>query len=222
MVLYSDDWHPGVIGIVASRIAEEYGRPTIMIALAGDEGKGSARSIGGFHIYEGLRDCATHLVGFGGHKYAAGLKISRDQIQTFQIFFEEAAKRKLGDTDFIPTISIDADVDLEDITPELLSYLSLLAPYGSANPKPIFATKKKLPIFDIRILGKDTLKFTLKGKRGRYDVIGFGMGHLNSQLPSEVRIAFHPKINDWQGVKKLQLELRALEGDSADTPFSTL
>lgn len=212
VVLSSDQWHPGVIGIVASRLAEEFWRPTILIALDGEEGKGSARSIAGFHLYEGLQECADHLVGFGGHKYAAGLKISRDKIQAFQDCFEEAVKGKLGDEeDFIPTLFIDAEVDLEEITPELLSHLATLAPYGPANPKPIFSTRERLPIHDIRMLRKDTLRFALKDNKRHYEVIGFGMGHLGSQLSAELKIAFHPRMNDWQGVQRLQLELRAVE-----------
>jgi single-stranded-DNA-specific exonuclease len=214
LVLSSDDWHPGVIGIVAARLAEEFWRPTILIALKGDAGKGSARSIAGFHVYEGLQECEEHLLGFGGHKYAAGLQISRDKIQDFRDCFEEAVKRKWGAMDFMPTIVIDAEVDLGEITPELLNYLSFFPPYGSANPRPIFSTKEKLPIRDIRILKKDTVKFALREKQRSYEVIGFGMGTLGPKLPSEVRIAFHPKVNDWQGAKRLQLELRDVETDS--------
>jgi single-stranded-DNA-specific exonuclease len=213
LVLSSDEWHPGVIGIVASRLAEEFWRPVILIAVDGDAGKGSARSIVGFHLYEGLQECEEHLRGFGGHKYAAGLKISRDKIQAFRASFEEAVKSKLGDAAPTPTISIDAEVELGEITPEFLSYLSFFPPYGPTNPKPIFSTKEKLPIRDIRILGNDTLKFTLSARQRTYEVIGFGMGTLSSQLPTEVRIAFHPKMNDWQGVKRLQLELKAVERD---------
>jgi single-stranded-DNA-specific exonuclease len=214
LVLSSDDWHPGVIGIVASRLAEEFWRPAILIALKGDAGKGSARSIIGFHLYEGLQECEEHLLGFGGHKYAAGLKISRDKISAFRTDFEEVVKRKLEDTAFKPTIFIDAEIDLAEITPELLNYLSFFPPHGPANPRPILSTKEKMPIRDIKILGKDTLKFTLNGKQGTYEVIGFGMGALGAQLPAEVRIAFHPKMNDWQGVTRLQLELKAVETDS--------
>jgi single-stranded-DNA-specific exonuclease len=214
LVLSSDNWHPGVIGIVASRLAEEFWRPTILIAWDGDQGKGSARSVVGFHIYEALQECAEYLVGFGGHKYAAGLRIIRDKIQAFRDVFEQAVHRQVGDVDFVPTISIDAEVDLEEITPELLNALSLLPPYGPANPKPIFSTREKLPIHDIRILGRDTLKFAFKGKKNGYEVIGFGMGYLGPQLPSVARIAFYPKMNDWQGVKRLQLELKAVGTDN--------
>jgi single-stranded-DNA-specific exonuclease len=213
LVLNSDNWHVGVIGIVASRLAEEFYRPAILISLEGDAGKGSARSIVGFHLYEALQECEEHLLTFGGHKYAAGLKISRNKIEAFRDVFEEAVKRKLEGAASTPTIFIDAEVDLDEITPEFLSYLSFFPPYGQANPRPIFSTKEKLPIRDIRILAKDTLKFTLSEKQRTYEVIGFGMGALGPQLPDAVRIAFHPKMNDWQGVQRLQLELRAVETD---------
>lgn len=214
VVLCSDRWHPGVIGIVASRLAEEFLRPAILIAMDGDMGKGSARSIAGFHLYEGLQECAEHLVGFGGHKYAAGLTISRDSIQAFRDGFEEITRRKLGEEDLIPTITIDAELDPEEITPDLLHHISRFAPYGPTNPKPLFATKNKFRAYDVRVLGKNTLKFELRGGKKTYEVIGFGMGNLSTQLPPELRIAFHPRMNDWQGVQRLQLELRAVESDT--------
>lgn len=214
IVLSSDEWHPGVIGIVASRLAEEFWRPTILVALDGDEGKGSARSIAGFHLYESLQDCSDHLLGLGGHKYAAGLKISRDKIQALQDSFEGAVKRKLGDEDLMPTLSIDGEIDLGEITPELLHYLSLFPPYGSFNPRPIFSTRESLPIQDIRTMGRNTLKFTLRENTKNYEAIGFGMGHQSQQLTSTAKIAFHPRINEWQGVQRLQLELKAVETDT--------
>jgi single-stranded-DNA-specific exonuclease len=214
IVLSSDEWHPGVIGIVASRIAEEFWHPTILIALDGDEGKGSARSIGGFHLYKSLQECRDHLVSLGGHTYAAGLKISRDKIHTLQESFEEAVRRNVGDEDLMPTIAIDGEIDLGEITPELLHYLSLFPPYGPSNPKPIFSTRESLPIQDIRTLGRNTLKFTMRESTTTYEAIGFGMGHQSQQLTSQAKIAFHPRINEWQGVQRLQLELKAVETDA--------
>ena len=210
IVLSSNKWHPGVIGIVASRLSEEFWRPTILIALDGDEGKGSARSIAGFHVYEGLQECEDYLVSYGGHKYAAGLKIMRDKIQAFREGFDEAVERKLGGEDCMPTIGIDAEVDLEEITPRFLSHLALFAPYGSANPKPILSTRESLKVHNVKILGGNTLRFTLKERKRAYEAIGFNMGHLSSQLPSAMKVAFYPRINDWQGVRRLQLELRAV------------
>ena len=211
IILSSDHWHPGVIGIVASRIVEEFRRPTILIAMEGDMGKGSARSIVGFHLYQGLQECAGLLVGFGGHKYAAGLTIRRDNVQAFRDGFEEVAKRNLGEEDLIPTISVDAELDPEEITPELLRHISGFAPYGPTNPKPLFATRNRFQPHDVRVVGKNTLKFRLRWEKRTYEVIGFGMGDLSSELSSELKIAFYPQMNDWQGVRRLQLELKAVE-----------
>ncbi|MBW2038865.1 MAG: single-stranded-DNA-specific exonuclease RecJ [Deltaproteobacteria bacterium] len=213
LVLNSDGWHPGVIGIVASKLAEEFWRPTVLIALDGEEGKGSARSIVGFHLYEGLKECEEHLLGLGGHKYAAGLKISRDKLRAFSESFERVVKGRLGDEDLIPAIFIDAEVDLKEITPELLSHLSLFPPYGAANPKPLFSTRNRLPVHDVRKVGGNSLKFKIREGGSTYEIIGFNMGYLGPHLPSELRIAFHPQINDWEGLKRLQLELRAMEID---------
>jgi single-stranded-DNA-specific exonuclease len=213
IVLSSDAWHPGVIGIVASRLAEEFWRPTILIALDGEKGKGSARSIPGFHIYEGLQACAKHLVGFGGHKYAAGLTTSRDMINDFRQEFEQIVIKEMGDEDFSPTIPVDAEVDLAEITPELLTYLNLFPPYGPSNAKPVFSTRERLPIADIKTMGRNTLKFMLRENKRTYEAIGFDMGHLGPQLTSHVKIAFRPRIHEWQGVQRLQLEVKDLETD---------
>jgi single-stranded-DNA-specific exonuclease len=216
MVLSSDRWHPGVIGIVASRIVEEFWRPAILIALEGDRGKGSARSIAGFHLYQGLQECGGHLVGFGGHKYAAGLTIDRDKIQAFREGFEEVAKKNLGEEDLIPTLSVDAELDPEEITPDLLRHILGFAPYGPTNPKPLFATRNRFKADDVRVLGKNTLKFKLRGGKRTFEVIGFGMGELITELSSELKIAFYPRMDDWQGVRRLQLELRAVDADTSD------
>lgn len=213
LVLNSDDWHPGVIGIVASKIAEEFWRPTVLIAMDGEEGKGSARSIAGFHLYEGLQECGDHLLGFGGHKYAAGLKISRDKLRDFQEAFEGAAKRTLRDEDLTPTVSVDAEVDLMEITSEVMNYLTLFPPYGSANPQPLFSTRERLPVYDVKTVGKESLKFKLKEGEVSFEIIGFGMGSLVPHLSSELRIVFHPQMKEWNGLKRLQLELRAVEMD---------
>lgn len=215
LVLYSERWHPGVIGIVASRIAEEFSRPTIIISLDGDLGKGSARSVAGFHLYEGLQRCQGYLLGFGGHRYAAGLKISRDKIAALCEVFDQVVKGELGDAPPFPTLNIDAEVDLKELTPEVLPYLYALPPYGLANPKPIFATRQKVLFRDIRVLGKETLKFYVQEPGGTvFEVIGFGMGGLTSMLPVFGRIAFSPIVNEWQGERRFQLELRDVEVDS--------
>lgn len=213
LVLSSDGWHPGVVGIVAAKLAEEFWRPTVLIALDGYEGKGSARSVVGFHLYEGLKECEKHLLALGGHKYAAGLKISRDKLRPFSEGFERVVNEKARDEDLTPTIFVDAEVDLAEITVELLNHLSLLPPHGPANPKPLFSTRNRLPVHDVRTVGEDSLKFKMRERGETYEIIGFGMGYLSPTLPSELRIAFHPQMNEWEGLKRLQLELRAVEID---------
>jgi single-stranded-DNA-specific exonuclease len=120
----------------------------------------------------------------------------------------------MGDELFTPTIVVDAEVDLGEITPDVLHYLSRFPPYGPSNPKPIFSTREKLPIQGIRTMRKNTLKFMITENTKTYEAIGFGMGDQSQQLTSEVSIAFHPRINEWQGRQRLQLELTAFETDT--------
>ena len=210
-VLSSDQWHPGVIGIVASRLTEEFCRPTILIAFDGDKGKGSARSIGQFHLYDGLKPCGEYLLGFGGHKYAAGITISREQIRTFDEAFEKVVQESLGNEDLSSSIAIDAEVDLAEITPQLMRDLSLFTPHGVSNPRPLFASRNQVAVNNVRPVGADSVKFDVEEGGVTHETIGFGMVDLEQSLPSAVKIAFHPRINDWDGSKKLQLELRAVE-----------
>ena len=205
-VFASPSWHPGVIGIVASRLVDQYYRPTILISVDGDRGKGSGRSIEGFDLYEGVRACTPTLLGFGGHRFAVGLTIESDEIETFKARFEELVAQGCKPSDFIPTIRIDAEIPLRDIGRELIEELCLLAPFGVSNPKPVFCSRE-LTVVDSKIVGEDNLKLRLK-EDSTYDAIGFHMGDLHPLESKRVRIAFVPQINEWQGVKNIQLELR--------------
>ena len=205
-VFSSQAWHPGVIGIVASRLVERYYKPTILISLDGDRGKGSGRSIEGFDLYEGVKACSPMLLSFGGHRFAVGLTIEREKIEPFKSKFEELVSQGCKPSDFIPTVRIDLEVPLQTIQRELLEELSLLAPFGASNPTPVLCSRE-LTVMDSRIVGEDNLK--LKVKEGSvYDAIGFRMGDLHPLESNRVKIAFVPRINDWQGVKNIQLELR--------------
>ncbi len=135
IVLADEAWHPGVVGIVASRLVDRYCRPVILMSLRDGLAKGSARSIGGFHLYEGLSTLSDLMVGFGGHKYAAGLTIRADTIQTFADRFDRVVTSMTTEQDFVPTISIDAEITLADIKKHnLLHETKLLAPFGGGNP----------------------------------------------------------------------------------------
>lgn len=207
IVLASENWHPGVIGIVASRIAEKYYRPTVMIALKNGIGKGSARSIHPFMLYEGLKECSHLLNEFGGHDYAAGLSINEENIEKFRDAFERVAFGKLSDEDMVPEMDIDATMDLNDVTEGLVKELDNLAPFGEANPEPLLCSTG-LGIADCRVVGNNHLKMRVKQGRTVRDAIGFGMGNLNISPGINLDTAFIPQINLWNGGKSIQLKLK--------------
>ena len=211
IVLSSPQWHPGVIGIVASRIAEEFWRPTILISLSGDEGKGSARSIPEFHLYEGLKRCEEHLISFGGHRSAAGLKVLRERIPLLERAFDEAIREALGDEELLPTLYIDAEVELDEMDAPFIQNLPLLAPHGPANPRPLLSSRYDLTIEEAKAVGKESLKLRVRDERKAFEVIGFGMGELLESIPPKAKVAFSPSLEEWNGMKRLQLELRALK-----------
>ncbi|MBI4618966.1 MAG: single-stranded-DNA-specific exonuclease RecJ [Desulfobacterales bacterium] len=210
IILVSPDWHPGVIGIVASRLAEEYYKPTVMISLDGETGKGSARSIEGFHLYEGLKGCAYLLEGFGGHKYAAGLTIDEKNIPEFQNLFEEIVKKTLSEEDFIPKIHIDAHIALRELTEGFLKELDTLSPFGPSNPEPTFCSSI-LAVSDFKVVGNRHLKLKVKEEGVVYDAIGFNMGKDIFPLDQCIKAAFVPQINDWNGTRTIQLRLKDIQ-----------
>jgi single-stranded-DNA-specific exonuclease len=212
IVLYSPDWHPGVIGIVASRVVEKYCRPTIVISYEGGVGKGSARSISAFHLYDGLKSISDLLIGFGGHKYAAGIKVDPDNLKLLQKSFHRIIDEQLEDSDFIPEIKIDAYLEANSITPELLEWLNRMRPFGAGNTEPVFCMKSVKKIDQFYFIGKD--KAHLKGiveKDGiRFDIIGYNM-KVYKDYVSEAElfdILFVPEYNTWMGGKTIQLKLK--------------
>lgn len=141
IVLGREGWHPGVLGIVASRIVERFHRPTVVIAFSQGAGKGSARSIRGFHMVEGLRCCADFLEKFGGHEYAGGLSIKQEKFPSFLTRFEEIARNSLAPEDLIPVLEVDAELEFSEIGLSLLRHIETLKPFGIGNPEPLFVTK---------------------------------------------------------------------------------
>jgi single-stranded-DNA-specific exonuclease len=207
IILASPDWHPGVIGIVASRLAEEYYKPTVMISLDGETGKGSARSIEGFHLYEGLKGCAYLLEGFGGHKYAAGLTIDEKNIPEFQNIFEEIVKKTLSEEDFIPKIHIDAHIALRELTEGFLKELETLSPFGPSNPEPTFCSSI-LSVSGSNVVGNGHLKLKVTEDGFVYDAIGFNMGKEPVTSNEYIKAVFTPQINDWNRTRTIQLRLK--------------
>lgn len=212
LVLSSRTWHQGVVGIVASRLVEEFYKPTVLICMDGDTGKGSARSIPAFHLYDGLEKCAASLLAFGGHKYAAGLSIKGEMLGTFREQFESHVRGALSEEDFIPSVRIDGVVSLKDITRGLHAELKRFEPFGAGNPEPVLEAdglEAKYP----KVVGKGHLKMTLAGDGRAFGAIGFGMGESCGRLTAgraRVDAAFCIDVNEWQGEKTLQLNLKDL------------
>jgi len=141
VVLWGDDWHPGVIGIVASRLVERYDRPAVVIAFDGDIGRGSGRSVDGFHLFNALQECAPLLERFGGHRMAAGLTVRREHVEELAIRLREVASRELPERDPVQELRLDLEVPLKRVGSDLLKWLDHLAPFGSGNPHPILMVR---------------------------------------------------------------------------------
>jgi single-stranded-DNA-specific exonuclease len=210
IVLASLEWHPGVIGIVASRLTEEYHCPTILIALKENRGKGSGRSIDAFPLYEGLKACQSWMEAFGGHAQAAGLVIRAECIPDFARAFDEVVAARLKEDDFLPCLTLDAVTSLEHLQEPFLSELDLLAPFGTGNPEPVLALEN-LSVLSSKLVGKGHLRVRLReGQRVR-EAIGFGMGARHPLSGEGMKMAFSPQINLFQGNRSLQLRIIDLQ-----------
>jgi single-stranded-DNA-specific exonuclease len=217
IVLSSEGWHKGVIGIVASRIAEAFYRPTFIISVEGRLARGSARSIPPFDIYKALTECRQFLTSFGGHRQAAGLELESENILPFEECINNIGNKFLAERDFIPLLEIDADVDLSDINFNLTNELWMLEPFGFGNAEPLLGAKR-LEVLYPRIVGNNHLKMKLRQKNQSIDAIGFDMAAFfdtMSNMPNStglptVDAVFTPVINEWEGSKCLQLNLKAL------------
>jgi single-stranded-DNA-specific exonuclease len=214
LVLSSGKWHAGVIGIVASRLAEEFFRPTALICVQNGVGKGSARSIPGFDLYEGLAACSDLLLGFGGHKYAAGFTIAEVNIPQFRERLSSLVLERIGANGFVRTLSVDSAVTLDELTPGLMEMIEKLGPFGQGNPEPRLGARD-LSVVSSRIVGNGHLKLRLRQKSGvSLDAIAFKRGHLlGKEICDGARLAavFSPRLNAWNGATTVQLEIKDIK-----------
>lgn len=206
IVLASEAWHPGVIGIVASRIVDLFHRPTILIALRDGNGRGSGRSIPNFHLHDALNACSEHLVKFGGHKYAAGLSIEESTLTTFIDRFDEVACGLLSPSDLIPDLAIDAHLLPEQIDLSLAEMVDSLAPFGMGNPEPVFMLQE-VRVASRQVLKERHLKLRLAAGAGQLDAIGFNMVP-GKGIHDVVNLAFSLQVNEWSGRESVQLKLK--------------
>ncbi len=210
LVLGDDGWHQGVLGIVASRLCRQFHRPAIVVGFGPDgPGRGSGRSIPGFNLVEALRACGHTLEKCGGHQMAAGLSVTREQFTAFRSAFLEEASRRLSEEELQPSITLDAQVAIEEICFEHLDELSLLEPCGQGNPAPLFYLRAVSPVDEPKVLKGRHLRFSLRGRSGNLPAIFFnGASRELPRMPWDV--AFRISRNEFRDQVVLQLEVQHL------------
>jgi len=210
IVIAKEDWHQGVLGIVASKLADRFYRPAIVISLNEDLCKGSARSIKNFHLFQALMECSQFLNTFGGHAHAAGLVITKDSIEAFKQNINRLAQERLSIEDLLPSLDIDIELSLADLTEEMILELEKLEPFGSGNPEPLFYTKNLKMKGQPQILSRETIKFWATDGETTYQVIGFGMSNFKDSLENAdfFDLVYTPRMDNWSGEAEVLLEAK--------------
>jgi single-stranded-DNA-specific exonuclease len=222
IVLGQKGWHPGVIGIVASRLVDFYHRPTVVVAFGDEFAQGSARSVPGFDLYEAIRDCSEGLIGFGGHAAAAGLKLTESHFPTFAQRFEERCRTRLTPEQLQKSLLIDAEVLLSMLSLHVVGEIEQLEPHGIGNPRPLLLASGVRVVGEPRPVGeqKNHLQLRLIQGNTQLKAIGWNMAEKAKDLKpnSSCSIVFHASINEWNGRRDVQLELRDLAVEEASAP----
>jgi len=206
IVLSDENWHKGVIGIVASRIVEQYYRPAILISVQKDTGKGSGRSIKGFDLISALAECREYLEDFGGHEAACGLAILKDNIENFKNAINKLAHKKLSPIDLLPTIDIDAELHLEELDGKFLEELESLAPFGRGNPQPVFLSRdvelKTKPAY----YGRDGSRFWVKKGKVTCEAVSYNKIEIADKKILDM--VYAPSVSKYHGLETIKLQLK--------------
>ena len=212
IALASANWHAGVVGIVASRLVDRFHRPAVVIAIDGEDGKGSARSIEGFHMRDALAACAEHLSSFGGHAMAGGLRLPAGNIKAFAEAFTRYAAERLSAGDLRPVLRIDAETTLAELSFPVVQQFEQLAPFGPGNPRPLVAVRSCRVLAAPQRLGRSgaTVSFLVVQGSARLRCVGFGMGDLVDELAgiNTVDIVGRPGLNRFGGRTSVEMQLR--------------
>ena len=212
IVLAGENWHPGVVGIVASRIADRFYRPTILISLDGKLGKGSGRSIDNFNLFDALLRCKELLTGFGGHEGACGITIEKDKIDELRNKINIEAGQCMTEKIFNPQLDIDMEIPLNMLTEDVIGEIESLAPFGEENPRPVFSSCNLVVKDGPRQIGRNGFKMWVTDNSVTCEAVSFGRNEL--EIPkhgSGVDLAYIPSINNWQGLQSIQLELKDIK-----------
>ena len=213
IVLHSDNWHPGIIPIIAARISKQYNRPTLIIAVDGGIGKGSIRTIPEFPLLSALHQSSDFLINFGGHDFAAGFIIKEENILKFKKSFIEIANRSLNNEDILPKLHLDSRVQFEDLTFEFLDSMQLLEPHGTGNPPPILYSDVT-QTWPPKVVGKTHLKLYLEQNERMLEGIGFGLSEQRNMLTKKnlkLQIAFTPHVNVFLNKSSIQLLIKDIK-----------
>ncbi|SDR65624.1 exonuclease RecJ [Polaribacter sp. KT25b] len=214
-VVFQEDWHKGVIGIVASRLIEKYYRPTLVFTKSGDKLAASARSVKGFDVYNALEACTEFIEQFGGHKYAAGLTLLPENYENFKNKFEEVVSKTIDKELLTPEISVDAELHLSEITPKFFRIIQQMAPFGPMNMKPTFKSTCVRDNGYGKQVGVDKTHLKLNVFQGdnqkTYNAIGFNLGDKMAFVQNDFDIVYALDENEWNGYKSIQLLLKDLK-----------
>ena len=212
-VLYNENWHKGVVGIVASRVIEKHYRPTVILTASNGLATGSARSVKNFNVYEAIASCADLLQQFGGHQFAAGLSLKIENIAAFQERFEEVVSRTIGQDALVPEIEYDCELNLKEIQPKFLRILKQFAPFGMGNPAPLFVAHDITDIGKVYIMGKNHLRMEVIQDQDTFlsfPAVGFGLKEYFEPLYAgkPFSMVYSIEENEWKGKVTVQLNIK--------------
>jgi len=214
LVLAAEGWHPGVLGIVASKLVEEYGRPTVLLAWDGGQWKGSARSTLGFHLFQALSRCGDLLLSFGGHRFAGGLSLRKEDLSRFKGRFLELTDELLSPEDLIPLLKVDSEVNLSEVDKNWVKLLRYMEPFGPENPQPLFLSRNLEVVGYPRVVGRNHLKFKVRSGQKIFEVLAFKQGeHLRSLEVGrkDLSMVFSLAEDVWNGRAKVQLRAKDIQ-----------
>jgi single-stranded-DNA-specific exonuclease len=223
LVLWAEGWHPGVVGIVAARVVERFHRPTLVIGVQAGVGKGSARSIEGFHLVEALGECGEYLSRFGGHRHAAGVTLEAGRLLEFRRAFEAVAEKRLREQDLEPRCRVDVIVQPEELSERAVGALAALGPFGAGNPEPTFVAESlnaRGRIVSAKNGGAAHLKLVFPDAPA-IDSIGFGLGPRLAEVDGPVDLAYQPSLDTWNGRTRISLRIRDFRAAEAATLSAT-
>jgi len=217
LLLWGENWHPGVLGIVASRLVDRYHRPSLVVGVRDGVASGSGRSIDGFNLYRALNRLSPFFERFGGHAHAAGFRLNEENLEDLKRGLEDIAGGELSEQDMVPVIPVDAHLSLKDVSRQTIHDMERLSPFGEQNPEPVFLARS-LDVLGSRVVGERHLKLRLRQGETVHEAIGFGLGRWHPLVGERVDILFTPELNRWQGTETIQLKMVDLRRATVANP----